>query len=88
VVETSLAVDYRYPHGRLPHRPTLIIAEESERWLEPDCWNAYYDEVRIIHAGGGHYSVVAEPYCSKWLKELKPGCRLGPDSMEGHYYGA
>jgi|GEM_PF-865664 len=88
VVETSLAVDYRYPHGKLPHRPTLIIAEESERWLEPDCWNAYYDEVRIIHAGGGHYSVVAEPYCSKWLKELKPGCRLGPDSMEGHYYGA
>ncbi len=88
VVETSLAVDYRYPHGKLPHRPTLIIAEESKSWLKPDCWDDYYDDVRVVHAGGGHFSVVAEPYCSQWLKELKLGHRSGPELPEGHYYGA
>jgi amino acid adenylation domain-containing protein len=88
VVETSLAVDYRYPHGRLPHRATLVIAEESRGWLEPGCWDEYYDEVRVVHAGGGHYSVVAEPYCGQWLKDLKPAHRSGPELPEGHYYGA
>jgi amino acid adenylation domain-containing protein len=88
VVETSLAVDYRYPHGKLPHRATLIIAEESGSWLKPDCWDDYYDDVRVVHAGGGHFSVVAEPYCSQWLKELKLGHRFGPELPEGHYYGA
>ncbi|MDD1622737.1 MAG: amino acid adenylation domain-containing protein [Methylococcaceae bacterium] len=71
VVETSLAVDYRYPHGKLPYRPTLVIAEESRCWLKTDCWADYYDEVRVVHAGGEHYSVVTEPYCANWMKELK-----------------
>ncbi len=70
VVETSLAIDYRYPHGKLPHRPTLVIAEESRSWLKPDCWDDYYDGVNVVHADGGHFSVVAEPYCSTWIKEL------------------
>jgi len=68
VVETSLAADYRYPHGKLPQRPTLVIAEESKNWLKPDCWDDYYDEVKVVYAGGGHFSVVAEPYCSEWMK--------------------
>lgn len=72
VVETSLAVDYRYPHGKLPLRPTLVIAEESKDWLKPDCWDDYYDEIRVIQADGGHHSVVAEPNCSKWMEALKP----------------
>ncbi|WP_196806537.1 non-ribosomal peptide synthetase [Methylobacter luteus] len=88
VVETSLAVDYRYPHGKLPYRPTLIIAEESGSWLRPGCWDDYYDDVRVVHAGGGHFSVVAEPYCSQWLKELKLGHCSSPELPEGHYYGA
>ncbi|TRW90218.1 non-ribosomal peptide synthetase [Candidatus Methylobacter oryzae] len=70
VVETSLAVDYRYPHGKLPCRPTLVIAEESRSWLKPDCWDDYYDGVNVVHAGGGHFSIVAEPYCSAWIKEI------------------
>jgi len=82
VVETSLAVDYRYPHGKLPHRPTLVIAEESAGWLRPDCWDDYYDGVKVIHAGGGHYSVVAEPYCSKWLNELKSEPGLLPKGYD------
>jgi thioesterase domain-containing protein len=71
VVETSLAVDYRYPHGQLPYRPTLVIAEESRNWLKSDCWSDYFDDVKVIYADGGHFSVVAEPYCSKWMQELK-----------------
>lgn len=71
VVETSLAVDYRYPHGKLPYRPTLVIAEHSKEWLKPNSWNIYYDEVNVVHADGGHYSVVSEPYCSQWISALK-----------------
>ena len=88
VVETSLAVDYCYPHGKLPHRPTLIIAEESKSWLKPNCWDDYYDDVRVVYAGGGHFSVVTEPYCSKWMKELKLGYHFSLELPEGHYYGA
>ena len=73
VVETSLAVDYRYPHGKLPHRATLIIAEESKNWLKPNSWDDYYADVRIVHADGGHFSIVTEASCSKWLKQLKLG---------------
>jgi thioesterase domain-containing protein len=54
----------------LPCRPTLVIAEESKSWLKPDCWDDYYDGVNVVHADGGHFSVVAEPYCSIWIKEL------------------
>ncbi len=67
-----MAVDYHYPHGKLPHQATLVIAKESINWLRPDCWDDYYNDVRIIHAGGGHHSVVTEPYCSKWMNDLKP----------------
>ena len=88
VVETSLAADYCYPHGKLPHRPTLVIAEESKSWLKPNCWDDYYDDVRVVYAGGGHFSVVTEPYCSKWMKELKLGYHFSSELPEGHYYGA
>ncbi|MFZ2312022.1 MAG: amino acid adenylation domain-containing protein, partial [Methylobacter sp.] len=88
VVETSLAADYCYPYGKLPHRPTLIIAEESKSWLKPNCWDDYYDDVRVVYAGGGHFSVVTEPYCSKWMKELKLGYHFSSELPEGHYYGA
>ncbi len=71
VVETSLAVDYHYPHGKLPYQPTLVIAEESQHWLKPDCWNDYYAAVQVVYSRGGHFSVVAEPYCSTWIHELK-----------------
>lgn len=71
VVETSLDVDYHYPHGKLPCRPTLVIAEESKGWLKPDSWNDYYDEVRVIQSRGGHYTVVGEPYCSEWINALR-----------------
>ena len=70
VVETSLAVDYPYPHGRLPFRSTLIIANESEHWLKPDCWDDYYEKVRVIKADGGHFSMISEPYCSQWIQAL------------------
>jgi amino acid adenylation domain-containing protein len=71
VVETSLSVDYRYPHGRLPYRPTLVIAEESQGWLKPNCWDDYYDSVRVVHARGAHMSVITEPYCSEWVNRLR-----------------
>lgn len=81
VVETSLAVDYRYPHGKLPYCPTLIIAEESQDWLKPNCWDNYYDDIRVVYAGGGHHSVVTEPYCSQWMSKVKcaVSVRIGHD---------
>lgn len=70
VVEAALAVDYQYPHGKLAQKAVLVVAAESKGWLKPDSWDAYFDEVKVLEAEGGHYSLVAEPYCAEWLRTL------------------
>ncbi len=71
VLAASITVDYRYG-PKLPYAITLVIAEGSKGWLVANCWDAYFDKVRVIRAQGEHFSVVRRPYCAAWLQELAP----------------
>ncbi|NOT85095.1 MAG: ATP-binding cassette domain-containing protein, partial [Methylococcaceae bacterium] len=71
VIETSITTPYHYG-AKLPYSITLVIAEDSKRWLKANCWDAYFAKVRVIYAQGEHFSVVKQPDCAAWLQQLSP----------------
>ncbi|MEQ1639059.1 MAG: ATP-binding cassette domain-containing protein, partial [Methylococcales bacterium] len=71
VIETSITATYHYG-AKLPYSMTLVIAEDSKRWLKANCWDAYFSNVRVIFAKGEHFSIVKKPDCLAWLQELSP----------------
>jgi len=70
VTEKALTANYTLPKRKLNYNITLVIAEQSQRWLKPRTWNKYYQQVKVIRAKGDHLSVVAEPSCSDWMQQL------------------
>ncbi|SKA06553.1 Phosphopantetheine attachment site [Chitinophaga eiseniae] len=70
--EKSLSVKYDYTE-KLPYSIKLIVTDDTEKrfpLLKLTDWNNYFQEVRVIHSGGDHFSVIKEPYCSKWITEM------------------
>ena len=69
VTEKALTAPYEFK-GKLNHHVKLIIAEDSRGWLKPKAWIKYFDSIEVHYAKGDHLSVVMEPHCSAWIKQL------------------
>ena len=72
VVEAAVSVNYRYGENgeKLPQRLTLVVADGSKGWLNKNCWDPYFEQVRVISTPGDHMSIVRQPDCDPWLKQL------------------
>lgn len=70
VTQTALTLPYEFDERKLDYHVKLIIAEDSRGWLKPKAWNKYYQNVEVYYAKGDHLSVVMEPHCSAWIKQL------------------
>ena len=69
VTETALTLPYHLTN-KLDYHIKLIIAEDSRGWLKPKVWTKYFENVEVHYAKGDHLSVVTEPHCSAWIKQL------------------
>jgi thioesterase domain-containing protein len=72
LMEQSLSVNYERKE-QLDYNIHLVIAEqglEDHDLQQRREWKHYFQHVTIIKAAGDHFSVVKEPYCSKWLSEV------------------
>lgn len=72
LMEQSLSVNYE---GKEPldYNIHLVIAEhglEDQDLQQRGEWKKYFQHVNIITAAGDHFSVVKEPYCSKWISSI------------------
>ncbi|WFP48558.1 amino acid adenylation domain-containing protein [Methylomonas sp. EFPC3] len=80
VTEASITARYRYT-AKLPYRVTLVIAEGSKGWLAANEWDDYFQAVNVIKAKGEHFTVVKQPYCAAWLRELNPEPAAQPSTL-------
>ncbi|WP_082081546.1 alpha/beta fold hydrolase [Methylocucumis oryzae] len=78
VVEAAVSV--KYPYGpKLPYRLTLVVADASKGWLNKQCWDPYFESVRVIQSAGDHMSIVRQPDCDAWLRKLQAGNGIASD---------
>ncbi|WGS87069.1 non-ribosomal peptide synthetase [Methylomonas sp. UP202] len=80
VTEASITANYRYT-AKLPYSVTLVIADGSKGWLAANEWDDYYQTVNVIKAKGEHFTVVKQPFCAAWLRELSPEPAAPPSTL-------
>ena len=68
----SIFLEYSYSK-KLPYNLVSITSEVSLEMLPSlnlSEWHEKFREVTRIRSGGSHFSIIKEPFCSKWLSQL------------------
>lgn len=70
LVTTSLKVQYQH-NDKLDNTVRLVVAKDNIGWFNDQCWSPYYKDVQVYYSPGDHLSMIREPHCLSWLKEIK-----------------
>ncbi|QDS94404.1 Gramicidin S synthase 2 [Roseimaritima multifibrata] len=56
----------------LPATAHVVVARQSETWMRPSAWEAYFKHVTSIVCEGDHRSITGPPHCHAWLARIFP----------------
>ncbi|MDX6191629.1 SDR family NAD(P)-dependent oxidoreductase [Flavobacterium sp. Fl-318] len=71
VFDVSMSCSYEMD---IQHQVPITLAKVKDKVITNEVydlgWSQYFEEVEVIEVEGDHFSIIREPYCSKWVKEI------------------
>lgn len=58
----------------IQHKVPVTLAKVKDQVIENDFydlgWGKYFEDIEVIDAEGSHFSIIREPHCSEWVKQI------------------
>lgn len=71
VFDVSMSCNYEMD---IQHKVPITLAKVKDKVITNELydlgWSQYFEQVEVIDVEGDHFSIIREPYCSKWVKEI------------------
>jgi acyl transferase domain-containing protein/NADPH:quinone reductase-like Zn-dependent oxidoreductase/thioesterase domain-containing protein/SAM-dependent methyltransferase/aryl carrier-like protein len=71
VFDISMSCSYEMD---IQHQVPITLAKVKDKVITNELydlgWSQYFEEVEVIDVEGDHFSIIREPYCSKWVREI------------------
>lgn len=71
VFDVSMSCTYEMD---IQHQVPITLAKVKDQVITNGSydlgWSPYFEQVEVIDVEGDHFSIIREPHCSKWVKEI------------------
>ena len=69
-VKTSMSISYTY-NQTLHQKAKLVVAKaDITARINEEQWSQCFTDTEVIYSDADHFSIVKQPYCEIWLKEI------------------